>query len=122
MKVVKVLRRRPAMFFRLSGIRLADFDDLVAKLHPIWLCREEQRLSSKTRQRGGRSELSTDVCRAITLVPYLLPNLHQSGFRRAGVWRFVTNGMSPRTNPDVVDGGAFPNSSATGQAISGRAG
>jgi hypothetical protein len=52
MKVVKVLRRRPAMFFRLSGIRLADFDDLVAKLHPLWLCREEQRLSSKTRQRG----------------------------------------------------------------------
>jgi len=53
MKVLQVLR----LFFRLSGIRLADFGSLVARLYPIWLIREEKRLSGKSRQRaigGGR--------------------------------------------------------------------
>jgi hypothetical protein len=31
MNTLKVLRARPALFFRLSGIRLEDFDKLVKK-------------------------------------------------------------------------------------------
>lgn len=57
MNVLKVLRARPALFFRLSGVRLADFEALVDQLYPIWLIREEKRLSRKDRQRaigGGR--------------------------------------------------------------------
>ena len=57
MAVLKVLRARPELFFRLSGIRLADFDALVCQLHPIWLASEAGRLSRKNRQRaigGGR--------------------------------------------------------------------
>ena len=57
MKVLKVLRARPELFFRLSGVRLADFETLVARLYPVWLLREEKRLSRKGRQRaigGGR--------------------------------------------------------------------
>ena len=41
-----------SLFFRLSGIRLADFDALVVKLHPMWLCRETRRLSGKGRLRA----------------------------------------------------------------------
>ena len=47
MKVLKVLRARPELFFRLSGVRLADFETLVARLYPVWLLREEKRLSRK---------------------------------------------------------------------------
>ena len=57
MQVLKVLRTRPELFFRLSGIRLADFDALVGPLYPIWLIREKKRLSRQDRQRaigGGR--------------------------------------------------------------------
>ncbi len=57
MAVLKVLRARPELFFRLSGIRLADFDALVFQLHPIWLAQEKRRLSRANRQRaigGGR--------------------------------------------------------------------
>ena len=57
MAVLKVLRARPELFFRLSGIRLADFEALVCQLHPIWLASEAGRLSRKNRQRaigGGR--------------------------------------------------------------------
>ena len=49
MKVLKVLTARPALFFRLSGIRLTDFNNLVSTLHPIWLESEEKRLSRKNR-------------------------------------------------------------------------
>ena len=52
MKVLKVLRAKPALFFRLSGIRLTDFNELVATLHPIWLESEVHRLSRKDRQRA----------------------------------------------------------------------
>lgn len=58
MRVLTVLRARPGLFFRLSGIRLADFEALVATLHPIWLESERQRLSRKGRKRaigGGMS-------------------------------------------------------------------
>ena len=44
MRVLKVLRARSDLFFRLSGICLEDFEALVAVLHPIWLDRERQRL------------------------------------------------------------------------------
>ncbi len=57
MAVLKVLRARPELFFRLSGIRPADFDAPVCQLHPIWLAGEAARLSRKNRQRaigGGR--------------------------------------------------------------------
>lgn len=57
MTVLKVLRARPELFFRLSGVVLADFETLVGQLYPIWLIREERRLSRKGRQRaigGGR--------------------------------------------------------------------
>lgn len=52
MKVLKILIAQPTMFFRLSGIRLEDFDALVATLHPIWLQSEAQRLSRKGRKRA----------------------------------------------------------------------
>ena len=73
MKVLKVLRGRPEMFFRLSGIRLADFDQLVATLHPIWRRREEQRLNRKTRQRaigGGRDYRLTFPERLLVCLMY----------------------------------------------------
>ncbi len=57
MKVLKVLRARPELFFRLSGIGLADFEALVARLYPIWSANERNRLSRRGRQRaigGGR--------------------------------------------------------------------
>ena len=50
MKALKILSAQPALFFRLSGIRLTDFNALVATLHPIWLKSEEKRLSRKDRQ------------------------------------------------------------------------
>jgi len=52
MKTLKVLRRRPALFFRLSGIRLGDFDDLVKQTYPLWLKSEHKRLSRAGRQRA----------------------------------------------------------------------
>jgi len=52
MNVLKVLRARPTLFFRLSGIRVADFNTLVSTLHPIWLDSEARRLSRKDRQRA----------------------------------------------------------------------
>ena len=57
MSVLSVLKSRPALFFRLSGICLADFDALVHQLQPLWLAQEKQRLTRKDRQRaigGGR--------------------------------------------------------------------
>lgn len=52
MKTLKVLTAQPALFFRLSGIRLADFNVLAATLHPIWLESEQKRLSRKNRKRA----------------------------------------------------------------------
>ena len=57
MNVLKILRSRPGLFFRLSGIRLSDFEALVNQLYPIWLISENNRLSGKDRKRaigGGR--------------------------------------------------------------------
>ncbi len=49
MGTLKVLRARPALFFRLSGIRLENFDDLVKRTHPLWLKKEHKCLSRKGR-------------------------------------------------------------------------
>lgn len=51
MNTLKVLRSRPSLFFRLSGIRLEDFDLLVKKTHPLWLKNEHKRLFRADRQR-----------------------------------------------------------------------
>jgi hypothetical protein len=58
MNTLKVLSAQPGLFFRLSGIRLTDFNALVTTLHPIWLKSEVRRLSRKDRHRaigGGMS-------------------------------------------------------------------
>lgn len=52
MKALKVLRQRPALFFRLSGLRVLDFDDLVKQTYPLWLKSERKRLSRTNRQRA----------------------------------------------------------------------
>jgi len=52
MNTLKVLRSRPRLFFRLSGIRLEDFDDLVKKTYPLWLKNEHERLSRENRKRA----------------------------------------------------------------------
>lgn len=52
MQPIKILRSRPALFFRLSGIRISDFDELVRKMHPIWLKSEQKRLSRPDRKRA----------------------------------------------------------------------
>ena len=52
MNTLKVLRARPGLFFRLSGIRLEDFDKLVKDTHPLWLKSEHERLSRESRKRA----------------------------------------------------------------------
>ncbi len=52
MDALKVLQARPDLFFRLSGIGLADFTTLVAALEPVWRKQEHKRLSRADRQRA----------------------------------------------------------------------
>ncbi len=52
MNVLDILRARPKLFFRLSGITVGDFDDLVLKLYPLWQESEHKRLSRKGRKRA----------------------------------------------------------------------
>ena len=52
MNTLKVLRARPTLFFRLSGIRLVDFDKLVKDTHPLWLKSEHERLFRGNRKRA----------------------------------------------------------------------
>jgi hypothetical protein len=57
MRVLKVLRQKPQIFFRLSGIRKEDFADLSAKVGPLWEKHRQKRLFRKGRKRavgGGR--------------------------------------------------------------------
>jgi len=69
MTVLKVLRARPTLFFRLSGIGVADFNTLVSTLHPIWLDSEARRLSRKDRQRaiGGGMNYRLDFAEQLLL-------------------------------------------------------
>jgi len=52
MNTFKILRARPTLFFRLSGIRVVDFDKLVKACHPLWLKSEHKRLSREGRKRA----------------------------------------------------------------------
>lgn len=58
MDTLTAIRKRPVIFFRISGIRLEDFDDLAAKTQPLWEKSERKRLSRRKRKRAigaGRS-------------------------------------------------------------------
>jgi hypothetical protein len=74
MKVLRVLRRRPNLFFRLSGIRLADFEALSRQVQPFWLAREEKRLARAGRQRaiggGMKYRLGFDEQLLLCLIYY----------------------------------------------------
>lgn len=57
MRVLRVLRQKPQIFFRLSGIRKEDFADLAAKVGPLCEHHRQNRLFRKGRKRsfgGGR--------------------------------------------------------------------
>jgi hypothetical protein len=57
MKALIILRQKPQIFFRLSGIGRGDFDDLSAKARPLWEKHRQKRLLRKGRKRavgGGR--------------------------------------------------------------------
>ncbi len=53
---LKILQARPDLFFRVSGIGLADFTTLVAALEPVWRKQEHKRLSRAEihRKRPGK--------------------------------------------------------------------
>ena len=74
-------------FFRLSGIRLIDFDALVAQLHLIWRTNGHRRLLGRERQ---PVEVSSGVCRVVASLPNLLSDLYVSGFHRVVVGYFIT--------------------------------
>lgn len=52
MDTLSVLRKRPGLFFRLSGIRIEDFDKLAEETRPRWERGEHERLSRPNRKRG----------------------------------------------------------------------
>ncbi len=52
MNTLKILRSRPTLFFRLSGIRLHDFEVLAKETYPLWLKSEHKRLSRTGRKRA----------------------------------------------------------------------
>lgn len=74
MKVLKVLRSRPDLFFRLCGVRLNDFEILSAQLQPFWQLSETKRLSRKSRQRaiggGMKYHLSFEEQLLLCLIYY----------------------------------------------------
>jgi len=74
MNTLKVLRARPTLFFRLSGIRLEDFDKLVKEIHPLWLKSEHKRLSRPERKRaigaGRKYELNFSTQLLMCLIYY----------------------------------------------------
>ena len=74
MKVLRTLRRRPDLFFRLSGVRLADFDTLSRQVRPIWLASEKKRLTRADRQRalggGMKYRLEFDEQLLLCLIYY----------------------------------------------------
>jgi len=80
MDILKVLRCHPDLFFRLSGIRPVDFDNLVKRMHPIWLEVEHHRLSGRKRKRGigagGRYCLEFETQLLICLIYYRTYTTH----------------------------------------------
>lgn len=69
MKALKIMRVRPQLFFRLSGIRVEDFDDLVARIYPLWETRERKRLDRPGRQRaiGGGMKYKLEFAEQLLL-------------------------------------------------------
>ena len=69
MKTLKILHSRPELFFRLSGIRVTDFDDLVKQLYPLWQKSEYKRLNHKSRLRsiGGGMKYRLDFATQLLL-------------------------------------------------------
>ncbi len=74
MNALKVLSKRPALFFQLSGIRISDFDDLAERMRPLWEAAERRRLSRPDRKRAigaGRDyELSFEEQLLLCLIYY----------------------------------------------------
>ena len=74
MRALKVLKKQPRLFFRLSGIRVSDFYDLCEKILPLWEAHNDQRLSRPNRQRaigGGPShKLSFEEMLLLCLIYY----------------------------------------------------
>lgn len=74
MRALKVLRQKPQIFFRLSGIRREDFDDLAPKVQPLWEQHRQKRLFRKNRERlagGGRKpELAFEAQLLMCLIYY----------------------------------------------------
>jgi len=74
MNTLKVLRARPTLFFRLSGIRLEDFNKLVKDTYPLWLKSEYDRLSREGRKRaigaGRKYELDFPAQLLMCLIYY----------------------------------------------------
>ena len=74
MNILEVLLARPGLFFRLSGIRLEDFDKLVKSVHSLWLKIEYKRLSRKNRKRaigaGRKYELDFPAQLLMCLIYY----------------------------------------------------
>ncbi|MCP4257271.1 MAG: transposase [Planctomycetes bacterium] len=80
MNTLKVLRARPTLFFRLSGIRLEDFDKLLKETHPLWLKNEHKRLSREGRKRaigaGRKYELDFPAQLLMCLIYYRTYTTH----------------------------------------------
>ncbi|PCJ38689.1 MAG: IS5/IS1182 family transposase [Alphaproteobacteria bacterium] len=80
MNILKVLRARPALFFRLCGIRLEDFDDLLKRTYPLWLKNEHKRLSHPNRKRaigaGRKYELDFPARLLMCLIYYRTYTTH----------------------------------------------
>ncbi len=74
MRTFKILKKQPRLFFRLSGIRVSDFDDIAEKILPLWEAHNHQRLSRPHRQRaigGGPShKLSFEEMLLLCLIYY----------------------------------------------------
>ena len=74
MNTFRILYARPALFFRLSGIRIEDFDKLVKATHPLWLESEYKRLSHPARKRaigaGRKYELKFSAQLLMCLIYY----------------------------------------------------
>jgi hypothetical protein len=124
MDALKTLQARPDLFFRLSGIRLADFAALVAALEPLFRKQEHKRLSRAGRQRaigGGRTYHLPFKGAGLDLSD-LLPDLHQPCFSRAGVRGFLAHGLSLQSADNMLNDGPFSLAGAPRQAVAERAG
>ena len=68
------LIKKPRVFKSLSGVSLAEFDELLTKVTPIWLQLEHDRLNRPDRQRtmggGGDYKLALGERLLMTLSGY----------------------------------------------------